>query len=102
MKRFLIHYTLLPDSGPVDAWNGQVRAFIQALDADPELRGRIRYRCMKARDRNEYFHLAEPLDDEAAKLLGERDWFKRYTQEMRRVGGASFEVLPLDTIAETS
>ena len=102
MKRFLIRYRFDPTSGPVEGWHREVRAFIAALESDPELEGRIRYSCMKARDGQDYFHLAEPLDEEAPKLLQQREWFKRYTDETRRVGGATVEVLPLETIAETT
>ena len=101
MKRFLIRYRFDPASGSVEDWHREVRAFISALQNDAELKGRINYRCMKARDGQDYYHLAEPLDDEAPNVLQQRDWFKRYTEETRRVGGGAVEVLPLETIAET-
>jgi hypothetical protein len=102
MKRFLIKYTFHPETGAVEDWHGHVAAFISALDNDPTLKGRIMYRCMKVREGRDYYHLAEPRDDEAIKQLQERDYFKRYTEETKRVGGGAVEVLPLETIAETS
>jgi hypothetical protein len=101
MKRFLIKYRYAVPGEPPEAWHRQVAEFIAALDGDPELAGRIAYRCMKARDGAEYYHLAEPADDEAAKILQERPFFKRYTEESRRVAGGSLEVVALETIAET-
>ncbi|HEY2902685.1 MAG TPA: hypothetical protein VGL59_19030 [Polyangia bacterium] len=102
MKRFLIQYTFHPDSGLVEDWHRQVAAFIASLDSDPVLRGRIAYHCMKAIEGQNYYHLAEPRDDEAAKLLSQRDYFKRYTDDIKRVGGGVVSVIPLETIAETS
>jgi len=102
VKRFLIRYKFDPASGSVESWHREVRAFISALENDPDLKGRIRYHCMKVRDGQDYFHLAEPFDDEAPKLLQQREWFKRYTDETKRVGGGTVEVLPLETIAETT
>jgi len=39
--------------------------------------------------------------DEVPGLLQQREWFKRYTEETKRVGGGTVEVLPLEIIAET-
>jgi hypothetical protein len=101
MKRFLIKYTYRLESGSVEEWHRHVAEFISALGSDPELKGRITYRCMKARDSADYYHLAEAADDEAPKLLSQREFFKRYTEETKRVASGAVEVLPLDTIAET-
>jgi quinol monooxygenase YgiN len=101
MKRFLITYTYRPEAGPAEEWHRCVAEFISALDNDPGLSRRITYRCMKARDGLAYFHLAEGADDEAIKALQQREYFKRYTEETKRVAGGVVEVLPLETIAET-
>ena len=102
MKRFLIRYTFRLDRDAVEAWHQHVAEFISALDSDPGLKGRITYRCMKVKEGSEYFHLAEAADDEAIKALQQREFFKRYTEETRRVAGGAVEVSPLETIAETN
>ena len=102
MKRFLISYKFRPETGSVDRWHQRVAEFIAALDSDPALKGRIVYRCMKARDGNDYYHLAETADDQAAKELQQRDFFNRYTEETKRVAGGDVTVTPLETIAETA
>jgi hypothetical protein len=102
MKRFLITYTYRLDSSSKEEWHRHVGQFISALDTDPELKGRIRYRCMKARDSEDYYHLAETLDDEAGKELQKKAFFTFYTDETKRVAGGKVVVLPLDTIAETA
>ena len=55
---------------------------------------------MKARDGADYFHFVEAVDD-APDLLSRRDWFKKYTEETKRVGGGDVRVVALDTVAET-
>jgi hypothetical protein len=100
MKNFLIRYQRV--SGTEEEWHRDIESFIAALEGDPELRGRIAYRCMKVRDGSDYFHLAGAADDEAAKLLQQRDFFKRYTEKTRVVGGGNVVVTPLETIAATA
>jgi hypothetical protein len=99
MKRFMIEYTYRPESGPPEAWHERVAAFIAALEADAELKDRIGYRVLKARDSADYYHLVE-ADDDAPDLLARRPWFKAYTEETKRVGG-EVRVLRLEAIAET-
>jgi quinol monooxygenase YgiN len=101
MKRSLIAYTYRLDAGSRAAWHRQVAEFIEQLDKDPALGGRIRYRCMKAKESESYYHLAEVADDQALEILRERAYFKRYTEETKRVGGGSVDVTPLETIAES-
>jgi hypothetical protein len=102
MKRFLIKYTFGLEAGATEDWHRSVAAFIAALDADPALRGRVRYRCMKARGGADYYHVAEATDDDAVQALQQREFFKRYTEETKRVaGGGAVVVVPLETIAES-
>jgi hypothetical protein len=100
MKHFLIKYQF--KEGTPEAWRQRIGEFISALEDDPELKGRIAYRVMKQRDGSGYYHLATAADDEAAGALGRKDFFKRYTQETRRVAGGEVEVLPLDLVAKTA
>ncbi len=101
MKHFLIKYRF--QDGSQEAWRDEIERFIAALEADQTLNGRIAYRCMKADNGSgEYCHLAATADDEAAKALQQRDFFKLYTAETKRVSGGTVEVLPLTIIAETS
>ncbi len=100
MKHFLIKYVF--KSGTREAWHLQIQQFIASLDNDPELKGRISYRCMKERDGSGYYHLAAAADDQAIQTLQSRDWFKRYTDESKRVADGELEVVPLELIAQTS
>ncbi len=101
MKHFLIKYRF--KDGSPEAWRDEIERFIAAVEADRTLNGRIAYRCMKADNGSgEYYHLAATADDEASKALQQRDFFKRYTEETKRVSGGTVEVLPLAIIAETA
>jgi hypothetical protein len=58
---------------------------------------------MKAgNESREYYHLAAVADDEAAKALQRRDFFKRYSEQMKQASVGILEVLLLAIIAETS
>ena len=58
MKHFMIKYQFA--NGTPEEWHREIGRFITALDNDPELKGRIIYRCMKNRDNSSYWHLASP------------------------------------------
>jgi hypothetical protein len=100
MKHFMIRYTR--GNGTEADWHRDIAGFIAALDGDPDLKGRISYRCMKLRDSPDYFHLAAAADEQAVKTLQGKDFFKRYTDMTRAVAGGGVTVTPLEIIAETA
>jgi hypothetical protein len=100
MKHFLISYTRTGESE--EAWHKDIAALIAELDNDPDLKGKISYRCMKVRDAASYYHLATASDEQAIKALQQRDFFKRYTEKTRLVAGGEVSVSPLEIIAETA
>ena len=100
MKHFMIRYQLA--RGVTEDWHREIGRFIAALNDDPELKGKITYRCMKTRDDSGYYHLATAADERAVKTLQERDFFKQYTQKTRQVAGGDVVVTPIELIAETA
>jgi hypothetical protein len=100
MKHFMIKYQFA--NGTTEEWHGEIARFISALDSDPELRGRITYRCLKNRDDSSYFHLATAAAEAAVKTLQGRDFFKHYTEKTRQVAGGDVVVTPIELIAETA
>jgi quinol monooxygenase YgiN len=100
VKQFLIKYQF--KEGSPEVWHERIRGFIAALENEPALKGKISYRCMRDRDGPQYYHLAEVSDDEAVRALQAQDFFKRYTEETRRVAGGEVVVTPLEVIAETA
>ena len=100
MKHFLIKY--MRTTGSEAAWHQDIAAFISALDNDPDLKGKITYRCMKVPDDCNYYHLATAVDEQAIKALQQREFFKRYTEKTRIVAGGEVSVSPLEIIAETA
>jgi hypothetical protein len=99
MKHFLITYWFT--NGTEAEWHQAIARFIVALDDDPDLKGKISYRCMKMRDDSAYYHLAAATDDQAITLLQQREYFKRYTEATKHVAGGDVVVSPLEIIAET-
>src|SRR4051812_145495 len=99
MKHFMIKYQFA--NGTTEEWHREIARFIAALDNDPELKGRIIYRCLKNRDDSSYFHLASAADEAAVKTLQSRDFFKHYTEKTRQVAGGEVTVTPIELIAET-
>ena len=100
MKHFMIKYAFA--NGTTEAWHQEISRFITAIDNDPELKGRIIYRCMKNRDDSSYCHLASAADDLAVKTLQARDFFKHYTEKTKQVAGGEVTVTPIELIAETA
>jgi len=101
MKYFVIKYQFAGST--MADWHGEIARFIAAIDSDPELKGRITYRCMKNRDDANYFHFASVADDAAAKTLQSRAFFKAYTQKTREAAaGGEVAVTPIELIAETT
>ena len=99
MKQFLIKYR--HTNGTTEDWHQEIAKFISAVDGDPELKGRITYRCMKEKDSPNYYHIATAADDQAIKALQQKEWFKHYTEKTKLVAGGEVQVSPLEIIAET-
>jgi quinol monooxygenase YgiN len=98
MKHFIIKYRF--QHGSPEEWHQHIAAFIAALEADPELSGRIGYRVMKQQDSADYTHLASAADDAAIKTLQSRAFFQRYTAQTKAVAGGAVEVSPLEILGE--
>jgi hypothetical protein len=100
MKHFMIKYQFA--NGTTEEWHREIGRFIAALDSDPDLKGRIIYRCMKTREDSSYFHLATAADEQAVKTLQQRDFFKHYTEATRKAAaGGEVTVTPIEVIAQT-
>jgi hypothetical protein len=100
MKYSLIKYQFT--NGTAEEWHREIDRFIAALNSDPELKGRISYRCMKNRDDASYTHLAAAADDAAVKTLQSRDFFRQYQEKTRQIAGGHVTVTPVELIAETA
>ncbi len=99
MKQFLIRYR--HQNGSKDDWHKEIAAFIAGIEGDPAIKGKVGYRCLKARDGQDYFHIATVRDDAGRLALQDRPWFKQYTERTRAISGGTVEVVPLEVVAET-
>ena len=72
-------------------------AFIEAIDLDPSLRGRISYRSFKGADGVSFYHMTAAEDAGAIAELREKPFFKQYAARMREVaqGGPEFTQMQL-------
>jgi hypothetical protein len=100
MKHFMIRYEFR--NGTTEEWHQEIGRFIKAIDSDPELKGRIGYRCLKHRDDGQYFHLASVSDDAAQKALQSRDFFRHYQEMTRKVAGGEVTATPIEMIDATA
>jgi hypothetical protein len=100
MKHFMIRYEFR--NGTTEEWHQEIGRFIKAIDSDPELKGRIGYRCLKHRDDGQYFHLASVSDDAAQKTLQSRDFFRHYQEMTRKVAGGEVTATPIEMIDATA
>jgi hypothetical protein len=100
MTHFMIRYRF--KTGAKEDWHRAIADFIAAIDGNPALKGKIRYRVLNVRGSDQYYHLAAAADDQAIQALQSQDFFKSYNAETRRVAGGEVEVLPLDIIGETA
>ena len=94
----LIQYKL---KEPSKAWEREVLAFIQEIDCDPSLRGRVSYRCLKQQDGVSFCHLAAAVDDNAIDDLKRRPFFKPYSERLRAVAANGPEFTKLDVVGGT-
>jgi hypothetical protein len=99
MKQFLIRYRR--GNGTEAQWHQDIQQFIAAVEGDPELAGKISYRCMKVKDSTDYLHIATAADDAAVKMLQGREFFKRYNEQTRLVAIGDVQVSPLEIVAQT-
>ena len=100
MKRFLITYSR--EKATEGEWHARVGEFIREIESDADLKGRIFYTVMRAKDGASYYHLAEVLDDKAGEILQTREFFKAYTAATKKTGGDKVVVTPIEIVAATS
>ena len=100
MKYSMIKYQFT--NGTTEDWHREIDRFIAAIESDPELKGKISYRCMKTADDKSYMHLAAAVDEAAIKTLQSRDFFQRYREKTREVAGGNVTVTPIEMIAGTA
>jgi hypothetical protein len=86
---------------PSEAWEREVVAFIQAIERDPSLRGRVSYRCLKQQDGVTFCHLAAAVDDSAVDDLKRKPFFKPYSERLRAVAETEPEFTKLQVVGGT-
>ena len=94
----LIRYTV---KAPTDEWEREVLAFIQAIDREPSLCGRVSYRCFRQADGVSYCHVAAAVDDSAVDDLKQKPFFKPYSARLRAVAESGPDFTKLQAVGGT-
>ena len=94
----LIRYTV---EAPNEEWEREVLAFIQAIDGEASLRGRLSYRCLKESDGVSFCHIAAAVDDSAVEDLKKKPFFKPYSAKLRAVAWRGPEFTKLEVVGGT-
>ncbi len=98
MIHSLIRYSI---SRPSEDWEREVLAFIQAIDREASLRGRLSYRCLKESDGVSFCHIAAAVDDSAVEDLKKKSFFKPYSAKLRAVAGGEPHFTKLQVVGGT-
>ena len=93
-----IRYTL---NTPSELWEQEVMAFIEAVDSDPSLSGRISYRSFKGADGVSFYHMSGAADAGALAELMAKPFFKEYAARVKAVSKIGPEVTQLNLVGGT-
>ena len=94
----LIRYSI---GEPSAEWKSEVLGFIQAIDRDASLRGRVSYRCLKESDGVSFCHIAAAVDESAVEDLKKKPFFKPYSARLRVVAGGEPQFTKLQIVGGT-
>src|ERR1700722_18145990 len=93
-----IRYTL---HTPSEEWEREVVAFIDAVECDPSLSGRISYRSYKGPDGVSFCHMSGAADAGALADLMAKPFFKQYAARVKEVSKSGPEVTQLNLVGGT-
>lgn len=88
--------------GDEKAWEQAVAEFIAAVDADREVAGKFGYRVSKARQGGQRIHWGWWDEPATVETLQSRDYFRTFSQRVKRFAGDSLQTLPMTGHAATS
>ncbi len=73
--------------GPEAAWTAAVQAFIDSINADPDVAGRFTYQVSVADDGKTRIHWGRWDSQETLQLLQSRDYFSAFATKIREFAG---------------
>ena len=88
-------------SGDEAAWRAAVDAFIDAIDADPDVSGKFSYAVSVARDGETRSHTGRWDAEATLKTLQSRDYFRTFAQTLKEMSGDSLDPVQISLYRET-
>ncbi len=98
MLGIIIEYDYSGDEGE---WKAAADAFVQAIDADPRLKGRFSYQVNIKGDGPGRVHVGRWDKAETQAYLFEQDFFKTFAAQVKAFGGETLKTAPYRRITGT-
>ena len=98
MDGISIRYTY---SGDEAAWRSAVDAFVEAVDADPDIGGKFSYAVSIAGDGVTRAHIGRWDSESTLKTLQSRDYFKSFSKAVQDFAGGSLDAKQVALYRET-
>lgn len=87
--------------GDEPAWRTAVDAFIDAIDADPDIGGKFAYAVSVAGDGVTRSHTGRWDTEATLKTLQSRDYFKTFAATLKGLAGDTLDAVQIDLYRET-
>lgn len=87
--------------GDETAWQRAVDAFIEAIDADPDVAGKFSYAVSVGKDGVTRSHVGRWDSDATLKTLQSRDYFKTFAEILQGFAGDTLDPKPVTLYRET-
>ena len=87
--------------GDEATWRAAIDGFVDAINRDPDIGGKISYAVSVAKDGVTRVHAGRWDSEETVKTLQSRDYFKTFAQAVRQFGGDSLSALQVSLYRET-
>ena len=87
--------------GDEAAWRAAVDAFVDAIDADPDIGGKFSYAVSVAGDGVTRSHTGRWDTDATLKTLQSRDYFKTFAQTLKGMAGDTLDAVQIALYRET-
>lgn len=87
--------------GDETTWSEQIKAFIDAVDADTDLNGKFTYHVQTAKNGSGRVHIGRWDAPETVQLLQSRPYFKAFATYLQGIAGDSLSTMPFDLVQHT-
>ncbi len=89
-------------SGPEDEWRAVVGAFIETIDADADVAGKLTCQVAVADDGKSRIHLGRWSSQETLRTMQLREYFARFSDGLRRLIGGQPSNTSTEVVMKTT